>query len=116
VEDVYLSVRLEAGTLHLAKYLILATFYFLATKLAIIIQITKPRWVPPSDTESASEIIGFWCTSVFLPVPNKVLIIFLNILIISQRAGLSQIPPWYCLSVLLDKNFKTREWLKHTFG
>ena len=39
--DVYLSVRLEAGTLHLAKYLILATFYFLATKLAIILLITK---------------------------------------------------------------------------
>ena len=41
VVDVYLSVRLEAGALHLAKYLILATFYYLAAKIAIIIGITK---------------------------------------------------------------------------
>ena len=47
MEDVYLSVRLEAGTLHLAKYLILTTFYFLATKLAIILIITKLS-CPPS--------------------------------------------------------------------
>ena len=37
VEDVYLSVRLEAGTLHLANYLIHTTFYYLATKVTIII-------------------------------------------------------------------------------
>ena len=46
MEDVYLSVRLEAGTLHLANYLILTTFYFLATKLAIILIITKLSCLP----------------------------------------------------------------------
>ena len=37
VVDVYLSVRLEAGTLHLANYLILVTVYYLAAKVAIIL-------------------------------------------------------------------------------
>ena len=37
VMDVYLSVRLEAGTLHLANYLIRTTVYYLAAKVAIII-------------------------------------------------------------------------------
>ena len=37
VEDVYLSVRLEAGTLHLANYLIRATVYYLVAKVAIIL-------------------------------------------------------------------------------
>ena len=37
VVDVYLSVRLEAGTLHLAKYLIRATVYYLVAKVAIIL-------------------------------------------------------------------------------
>ena len=35
VVDIYLSVRLEAGSLHLANYLILATFYCLAAKIVI---------------------------------------------------------------------------------
>ena len=37
VVDVYLSVRLEAGSLHLANYLIRATFYYLVAKVAIIL-------------------------------------------------------------------------------
>ena len=36
VVDVYLSVRLGAGTLHLAKYLIRATFYYLVAKVTIL--------------------------------------------------------------------------------
>lgn len=35
--DVYLSVRLGAGTLHLANYLILAAFYNLIAKVAFFL-------------------------------------------------------------------------------
>ena len=44
--DVYLSVRLEAGTLHLANYLIRATVYYLDAKVVIIIKTTKPSCTP----------------------------------------------------------------------
>ena len=37
VVDDYLSVRLEAGTSHLANYLIRITVYYLAAKVANII-------------------------------------------------------------------------------
>ena len=37
VVDVYLSVRLEAGTLHLANYLIRTTVYYLDAIVAIIL-------------------------------------------------------------------------------
>ena len=41
VVDVYLSVRLEAGTLHVANYLIRTTDYYLAAKVTIIFE--KPK-------------------------------------------------------------------------
>ena len=41
VVDVYLSVRLEAGTLHVANYLIRTTDYYLVAKVRIFLK--KPK-------------------------------------------------------------------------
>ncbi len=43
VMDVYLSVRLEAGTLHLANYLIRITVYYLGSKGSINYLNHKPE-------------------------------------------------------------------------
>ena len=60
VVDVYLSVRLGAGALHLANYLILATFYYLAAKIDINIGITKyVRFHYLCDTMKIEEAIVY---------------------------------------------------------
>ena len=44
--DVYLSVRLEAGSLHLANYLIRATFYYLYVKVILFPSSAKHSCTP----------------------------------------------------------------------
>ena len=64
VVDVYLSVRLEAGSLHFVNYLICATFYYLDQKVtlflhlqnAVVPQTEKP---PASRCHSSSSSNGF---------------------------------------------------------
>jgi hypothetical protein len=46
VVDVYLSVRLEAGSLHVANYLIRATFYYLYAKVILFPSSAKHSCTP----------------------------------------------------------------------
>ena len=46
VVDVYLSVRLEAGSLHVANYLICATFYYLDPKETLFPSSTNRSCTP----------------------------------------------------------------------
>ena len=46
VVDVYLSVRLEAGSLHVANYLIRATFYYLYVKVILFPSSAKHSCTP----------------------------------------------------------------------
>ena len=48
--DVYLSVRLEAGSLHLANYLIRATLYYLDAKVTLFPSSAKRSCTPSGKT------------------------------------------------------------------
>ena len=59
VVDVYLSVRLEAGSLHLANYLIRATFYYLDAKVTLFPSSAKCICTPSGKTACFRESFLF---------------------------------------------------------
>ena len=75
--DVYLSVRLGAGTLHLANYLIRATFYCLDAKVTLFLSSAKLSCTPSGKTgcfkvsfflfRQLLKIMQLWITGVWNP-------------------------------------------------
>ena len=78
VVDAYLSVRLEAGTLHLANYLIRATFYCLDAKVTLFLSSAKHSYTPSGKTScyrvslflrwNLLKIIQLWITGIWKPL------------------------------------------------